>query len=278
MFRKENAENIKIHAKEQYKNTDNLSKRQNLWCYGDNPKELTHWIYSKLDLKPNMKILEIGGGKGNLWMDNANLIPKSCEITWTDASQAMLNTAKNNLKRLHIPIDFFNLKAHEIFTSNINQSKYDRIIACHMLYHVPNLPELIQNLKKILKEKGKFIATTVFEEHTEELFSLFKLFNLPISRDRDIFSNFFMKSGQKLLKTYFNTIDAFSFLNNVKITSENINVLINYINSMYSDGFHSDRNENERIKSQMKREIENRIQSKGFFQISGKTGLIIAYD
>ena len=57
--------------KNQYQDASNISARINLHSlYSQNPQGWFPWIYEQLDLKSNMKVLELGCGDGELWKEN----------------------------------------------------------------------------------------------------------------------------------------------------------------------------------------------------------------
>ena len=52
--------------KNQYQDASNISARINLHSlYSQNPQGWFPWIYEQLDLKSNMKVLELGCGDGD---------------------------------------------------------------------------------------------------------------------------------------------------------------------------------------------------------------------
>ena len=61
-----NRKTIKEFAEQQYKTHQNLDVRINLWSYGSNPDSLKKWIFSKIQVQENERILELGCGTGNL--------------------------------------------------------------------------------------------------------------------------------------------------------------------------------------------------------------------
>ena len=61
-------EEISKYAKIQYSSSTNLEKRQNLWTLGDNKVQLGNWIFQHLNLQEGEHVLEIGCGKGLMWI------------------------------------------------------------------------------------------------------------------------------------------------------------------------------------------------------------------
>lgn len=67
--------------KNQYQDASNISARINLHSlYSQNQQGWFPWIYEQLDLKSNMKVLELGCGDGELWKENKEKLPKQIEF------------------------------------------------------------------------------------------------------------------------------------------------------------------------------------------------------
>ena len=63
-------------AKKQYKNSNRLLDRIQIWQYGDNPLSIHEWIFYYINFHSHDSILELGCGTGKLWLDNISHIPK----------------------------------------------------------------------------------------------------------------------------------------------------------------------------------------------------------
>ncbi|MFX0205912.1 MAG: class I SAM-dependent methyltransferase [Candidatus Hodarchaeota archaeon] len=142
---------IKEYAELQYSTPSFLIDRMNLWSYGSNPVPLQKWIFSKLQLQGNEQILELGGGTGQLWLENHHQIPPTCSITLSDFSQEMVKSAKENLKSLNLPMKFEIIDAETI---PYGDETFDLVLGCHMLYYVPNIRRALDSISRVLKSGG----------------------------------------------------------------------------------------------------------------------------
>lgn len=95
--------NVKHALQEQYKTSKNIDARVRLHkeC-SVNPEGWFSWVYRQCDIRPGMKILELGCGNGALWTDNMKRLPDPVNITLTDISEGLL---KETQARLHQELD-----------------------------------------------------------------------------------------------------------------------------------------------------------------------------
>ena len=262
-----NNNSVKEYAKLQYKSHKNLTNRMNLWSYGSNPESLQKWIFSKINLQENERILELGCGTGQLWLENYSNVPSTCSIVLSDFSQKMLNKAKENLKPLNLPINFKVLDAQKIPYRN---QDFDVVIGCHMLYHIPNIDKALVEISRVVKPNGRFITTTVSKNHIKELKDFLAKFGLYSDEKLKLFSEFRNETGNDILKPFFEEIMFKEYKNNVKLTS--VAPLLNYIDSMGPEERYPKYQE---IKPQIEDAIKKILKKKSKFEITGISGLFI---
>lgn len=86
--------------KKQYKDASNIMARINLHKqYSVNKQGWFPWIYEQMQVKPGQKILELGCGAGDIWVENAEKFPEDISITVTDISDGMLRDARREIGR-----------------------------------------------------------------------------------------------------------------------------------------------------------------------------------
>ena len=79
-----NSKTVKDYAKLQYNTHQNLIDRMNLWSYGTNHVSLHKWIFNKIQLQEYERVLELGCGTGQLWLENSRNVPSTCSIVLSD--------------------------------------------------------------------------------------------------------------------------------------------------------------------------------------------------
>lgn len=143
---------------EQYKNASNLQARIGLHeRFSTNRYDWHRWVFDRLDLPPQSRILELGCGSGLLWSKNQDRIPAGWEITLSDLSPGMLKQAQDNLQVIHRVFRYEIVDAQAI---PFDDETFDAVIANHMLYHVPDRPKAYSEAYRVLKAKGCFFAAT----------------------------------------------------------------------------------------------------------------------
>lgn len=127
------------------------------------------WAFEQLRLPAQSRILEIGCGTGNLWRANAERIPAGWDVTLSDFAPGMLAAARDSLATVAHPLRFVLLDAQAI---PFAAASFDAVIANHMLYHVPNRPRALAEIRRVLRPGGTLYAATNGQRHLAELHAL----------------------------------------------------------------------------------------------------------
>jgi len=220
---------------DQYKTSDKLKSRINIHSFSTAATSWYEWMFDNYNLKSNMKIIEIGCGTGQLWVDMYKKIPPDIRIILTDNSKQMIETAKNSLmkyssyfKKNNIQFEFYIKDAASL---EVSSRDFDRFIANHMLYHLSEVDreKTIKMSKVLLKEDGLFYASTVGKRHLQELFTLVKNFDDRIDIPRWVTRDFLLENGSNQLSKVYSKVLVKVHDNNLRVTDPQ--VLIEYIMS-----------------------------------------------
>lgn len=252
---------------DQYKDSANLDVRVTIHQrFSTNQYGWMNWVFDHLlNLPANAKILELGSGTGYLWKDNSHRIPSTWDITLSDLSAGMLDSAWRNLVVTGRAHNFKEIDAQEIPFAD---ETFDAVIANHMLYHVPDRAKAIGEIKRILKTDGHFFATTVGENHLKEITNWFQKINK--SKVWDSFANLFtLENGLDQLKSFFPNVQALRYEDSLHVTE--LEPLIAYFRSGVRAG---ELSEDEFAKLQ--NELENELKEKGKIFITKDSGLFEA--
>ena len=143
--------------KVQYADATNLDARLALHeRFSRHPTGWLSWLFDQYDFAPDSQILELGCGAAYQWKgNNRERIDLSWRVTLTDFSVGMLTTAREATSDL----DFTYANANAM-SLPFPDASFDRIIANHMLYHVPDRPAACSEIARVLRPGGKLFAGT----------------------------------------------------------------------------------------------------------------------
>ncbi len=208
----------------QYRESHNLQSRINIHAYSTSKVDWFDWIFERLNLKPGMRILEIGCGTGRLWTAVCDKLPSDLTIYLTDYSEGMIREAKKhiadhtecfdrkNIRFVYAVKDANNFSVEDLFTedyesekSSMENGKFDRVIANHMLYHVSdkNRPALLKYCAELLTEEGMFAASTIGATHLQQLYELVNRFDSCMQMPGWMSEGFELENGEVQLAPWF---------------------------------------------------------------------------
>lgn len=212
---------------EQYRDSSNLDARAAIHKrFSTNPHGWLTWVFDRLlDLPDKAKILELGCGPGYLWKENASRVPSGWDITLSDLSSGMLDSAWRNLV-----VTGRNYKFREIDAQDIpfEDETFDAVIANHMLYHVPDRQKALAEIKRVLKTGGRFFATTVGDDHMKEMMDWYR--QVHVDKVWESFANSFtLENGLEQVRTFFPNVTVSRHEDNLEITE--LEPIMAYIHS-----------------------------------------------
>ena len=252
---------------DQYKDSSNLDARVVIHQrFSTNKYGWFKWIFDTLkNLPADAKILELGCGHGLLWKENTDRIPSTWDITLSDLSSGMLDSAWRNLV-----VTGRNFKFKEIDAQSIpfEGETFDAVIANHMLYHVPDKQKAIGEIKRVLKPGGHFFATTVGDNHLREITDWFR--QIHKSEVWDSFANLFtLENGLDQIKPFFPNATLSRYEDNLHVTE--LEPLVAYFRSGVRAG---ELSEDEFAK--LRNDLEKELKEKGRIFITKDSGMFEA--
>jgi SAM-dependent methyltransferase len=214
------------YVSNQYRTASNLNARIRLHQeFSTNKYGWQRWLFDQFKFMPQSRILELGCGTGNLWLENLDRIPAELEIILSDFSEGMLEQAQQNLKNC---LSFFQFKVIDTQLIPFDNASFDIVIASHMLYHVPDRGKALSELKRVLKPTGRFYSSTGGCNHLKELSDLVSRFDSQLSSWGNLTSDTFsLENGPAQLGDYFANILLYRYPNSLIVTDANM--LTDYI-------------------------------------------------
>ena len=251
---------------DQYKDSSNLDARAALHQrFSTNPHGWFNWTLDVLLSLPAVaKILELGCGPAYLWKECSTRIPPGWDITLSDLSPGMLDSAWRNLVVTGRAFHFKEIDAQEIPFAD---ETFDAVIANFMLYHIPDRPKALNEIQRVLKPGGKLFAATVGENHMREALQWTKrvgretMASVPVP--------FTLENGLDQLASVFSKVELARYPDGLQVTE--VKPLIAYILSNVPAG--------DRIESALadvEQELEEELKGKGRIVITKDSGLFEA--
>jgi SAM-dependent methyltransferase len=208
---------------EQYKNARNINARIRMHVeFSTNKYGWFRWVFDQYEIAPQARILELGCGPGDLWLENIDRIPEGWEITLSDFSPGMLTKAQEKLVSQHHPFTFKVIDAQSI---PYEADHFDVVIANHFLYHVPDRPKAIAEIRRVLKPGGPLYTTTIGMDHMKELPDLVERFdpeNGGFLRNTEV--PFTLEDGTEQLRTQFSAIEMRRYEDELRVTDADVMV------------------------------------------------------
>jgi ubiquinone/menaquinone biosynthesis C-methylase UbiE len=252
---------------DQYRNADNLNARIAIHeRFSTNPRGWFPWMWDVLAKLPaEAKVLELGCGSGALWMACPERIPAGWSITISDFSAGMLDSAWRNLVTLGRGLKFEQIDAQAI---PYPDETFDIVIANHMLYHVPDRPKALSEIRRVLLPGGYFVATTVGEAHLKELNGWLRRADPDYDVARPT-SAFNLGSGAAQLEAFFGQVTMSRYPDTLRVTD--VDLLMAYIRSFPKASEFS-----EATMADLRREMDAEMQAKGEIFVTKDSGLFLA--
>ncbi|MBE5801009.1 MAG: class I SAM-dependent methyltransferase [Clostridiales bacterium] len=207
----------------QYANAEKLDIRIALHQkYSLNKEPFGDWILSHYELKPGMRVLELGCGTGNMWHDAPQWLPEDASLILTDFSEGMLDVAKGNVP----PLPNISFRQVDIQQIPYEDNAFDVVIANMMLYHVPDLDKALSEVARVLKPDGRFFCATVGEQGVA-----FWLAKTLGHQDGNAYP-FSLQNGKVSLSRYFGQVECRNREDGLRVTD--VEDLTDYVLSMAS--------------------------------------------
>ena len=192
--------------KNQYQNASNISARISLHSkFSMNKVGWFPWIFEKLDLRPEMRVLELGCGDGSLWIENMEKIPNDMHILLSDISEGMLRDARRVIGAEDRRFDFSVIDGQQI---PLEEDLFDLVIANHVLFYCDDIDKLCREVRRVLKPDGRFVCSTYGADHMKEVSQLVQGFDERIKLSADkLYERFGRENGKSILESYFDEVE-----------------------------------------------------------------------
>ena len=225
--------------KMQYKNAENVSARIRLHKeYSINKQGWFPWILEQCNLKEEMKILELGCGNGALWTENIGKLPKGMEVVLSDISDGMLRDARrvvlDLLQEQPSLEEVFSFQVFDCEEIPFEENSFDLVIANHLLFYCDDVEQVCREVKRVLKEDGKFVCSTYGRNHMKEITELVQTFDSRILlAAENLYERFGLENGKSILNNIFPFVDFMRYEDYIELNKPEL--LLEYILSCHGN-------------------------------------------
>ena len=156
---------------QQYRDSERLRRRANIHQYGQSAIGWFEWVAREARLPAGGSVLEVGCGPGWLWEQAQQGFPPDLRLTLTDLSPGMVEEARGRVGALPRFSGAQFLQADVMALPFADQS-FDAVLACHMLYHVPDPGRALAEMLRVLRPGGLLAVTTNGEDNMAAMYAL----------------------------------------------------------------------------------------------------------
>ncbi|MGH7815304.1 MAG: class I SAM-dependent methyltransferase [Candidatus Binataceae bacterium] len=253
--------------REQYKDGSNLRARMRLHeRFGVNHYGFFRWEFDQIKLPDNVALLELGAGTAAMWAQNAGRIPTGWRITLSDFSAGMLREGGRELAVASRRFDLANADAQAL---PFRDAAFDAVIANYMLYHVPDIPRAIREIRRVLKPGGTCYAATMSRRNLHEFHRIVRRF-IPNARIGRAAFRFGLESGFDHLRAVFPSVRIERYPDELIVTETQ--PMMDYVNSMSSMRAIGTGEEREALR----RHLDAELAANGAIRITRDSGVLIA--
>jgi len=190
---------------EQYRDSERFARRGNLHGkYSTSPIRWFEWIVSKFELRDGANVLEVGCGPGWVWEQSNTPVPAGVTLTLTDYSDGMVAEA---LARVGPTGRYASVEGRQADAQHVPfaDASFDRVVANHMLYHLPDPARGVAELARVVRDDGLVIAATNGRRHMRELWEIrADIFDLvSVDQTVDVFG---AESGFAIMRDHFDDV------------------------------------------------------------------------
>lgn len=202
-------------TRQQYADAQNLAARQAIYRYQRPRTRLMDWALDQIDwsaFQGSLRALDIGCGNGFYLRALAGRWRDSGMPGWLlgiDLSRGMLGDL---LRGWDDALPRPNLAVGDAQALPLPGASLDLALAMHMLYHVPDIPLAVCELRRVLRPGGTLLASTNSLHDKEELLDVLveafrRLGGRRTPAAGDLTSRFALETGAALLETAFARVE-----------------------------------------------------------------------
>ncbi len=251
----------------QYRTADNLNARiqiHKLFTKSDQTWE--NFIFAHLPDLSGRRLLALGCGNATQWRANRQRFAADATIVLTDLSEGMLAEARADLQG----DSRFMLFCMDASKLEFEDESFDFVTANHMLYHVPDISQTLEEAARVLKPDGALMAATNSANYMLDLDLLLTEFWPAYGGLHTMSVKFNLQNGEEQLLKWFGKVEKQLYPGDLWVTEAQPLVDYVYSTPRVQKLIPQDQRES------MREFFQARIERSGGILIRKETGIFLA--
>lgn len=250
-----------------YANDENLRTRQNIWSYGTQ-EPFPRRVLDLVDVPDWATVVDVGCGNGN-YLAELRRRGHRGPLVGLDLSPGMAATARSASGVATAVADAQTLP--------IGTDAVEFALAPHMLYHVPDIPLALAELRRITRPGGRAVIVTNSTEHAHEILTLLAevtgdLLGTPVTIAWDG-QRFRTRQADDLLPTVFAEVDKRDLGWVVRVPAAT--VVRGWVESLPPEALAVPAERRDEVLTELERRVGERVAAHGSFPVtSGATAYL----
>lgn len=252
---------------EAYADDTHLAKRRAIWSYREPPVDLPAWALGLVELTGREAVLDAGCGPGT-YLARLRAAGHTGTLVGLDLSAGMAAAAA-----AHGPAVVGDTAALPF-----SDERFDLVLAMHTLYHLPDIPAGISELRRVLRQGGAAIVATNGAGHVAELA------RLPVEAVRRLYGvdlpnsmaawRFRLEDAPALLAASFSRVDRHDVPGRLRVPDAD--AVVAYVDSMqgFQEGVPA-YVEWGRVLEEVRRLVTREIDAHGAFRATASVGCLV---
>ncbi len=261
----------------QYEETTNdLATRIDIHSkYGG--KDIDKWMLDVLDLKPGMRILDVGCGAGKQCFSYHSFLHGKVDITGGDVNRSLLDQARSENITRKTGIDFIDLNFNQKFPFENDQ--FDLVSCCFAIYYAENVPFTIKEMHRVITKGGRLFTTGPMPDNKKIFYDIIKEATgkpIPPMPGSSRYSSEFFST----IRSIFSKVEVLLFENPLKF--ESVDPFIAYTRASLSEdrklwtSLFKDHNEYENVIDKIRKVSEKWLKRDGSLTMTKVVGGFLA--
>lgn len=202
---------------EQYADSSRVARRAALHArYSTAAEPWFDRVAAQVGLGEGHLVLDVGCGPGWLWEETSVPIPTGIRLALADLSAGMVDEAVARACRTG-RFAVVHGQPADLQALPFADRRFDRVIANHMLYHLPDPAAGVAEIARVLDETGLAVVATNGRRHMQELWSIRgEVFGIePTDRTIAVFG---VETGFPILRDHFGQVHWFRYADELRCT------------------------------------------------------------